>query len=111
MKLIQKSTHNGNLHSITAVPRRAEFFGCVVWETVAARGFVNGRGPLPKAVGGIAPKARSFQNYTPEKRILNSLSMAMHIGSARMKVQVSATARVAMRPSMPQIRGMMRMAG
>ena len=26
---------------------------------VAARGFVNGRGPLPQAVGGIAPKGRT----------------------------------------------------
>jgi glycine cleavage system H protein len=31
-----------------------------VRKTIDARVFVNGRGPRPKAVGGIAPKARSF---------------------------------------------------
>jgi len=33
-------------------------------KTVAARGYVNGRGPRPQAVGGIGPKVRSFGDLT-----------------------------------------------
>ena len=39
-------------------------------KTVAARGFVSGRGPRPQAVGGIGPKVRSFEYLPSESSFL-----------------------------------------
>ena len=39
---------------------------------MAARGHVNGRGPRPKGVGGIAPKARSFIYPNPSETNVNN---------------------------------------